>query len=73
MSDEPQPMPTPPGLPPCPRCGGIAWKVEHTRQARGRVVRIRSCKGCYLRIRTREILEAVPPAATDIEPKRKTG
>ncbi|VTR96033.1 unnamed protein product [Gemmata massiliana] len=43
----------------CPRCKGTDWKVEETRAYRNRLVRVRACKGCFLRVRTREVLEAL--------------
>ena len=42
----------------CPRCQGVVWKVTKTRSIPGRLVRIRTCKGCFLRVRTREMMEA---------------
>ncbi|VTR92805.1 unnamed protein product [Gemmata massiliana] len=42
----------------CPRCGGVVWKVTKTRSIPGRLVRLRTCKGCFLRVRTREVMEA---------------
>jgi hypothetical protein len=54
-------VPTPPtaGIV-CPRCKKPAdWKIQETRRDRGRVLRIRVCKACQLRVRTREVIEAV--------------
>lgn len=42
----------------CPRCKGTVWKVDGTRPAANRLVRVRTCKGCRLRVRTRESIEA---------------
>ena len=55
MSDKPA---KPTGIP-CPRCGGTLWKADKLRPAPNRVVRVRTCKGCRLRIRTAERFEAV--------------
>jgi hypothetical protein len=52
-------VPTPkPGIR-CPRCKGTKWKVHTTRQGDGKVLRVKTCLGCFLRVRTREVIEAV--------------
>ena len=51
----------------CPRCKGTEWGVWMTRRMPGRLVRVRTCGGCFLRVRTREVIEAVednPPTAS---------
>jgi hypothetical protein len=60
LNDQPDPKAT--GLR-CPRCKGTAWHVNETRPAANRLVRVRTCKGCRLRVRTREVIEAAtaPP------------
>jgi hypothetical protein len=58
MNDKP-PEPAPrPGIK-CPRCGGTQWRVVVTRQSAGKTLRVRTCRGCLLRVRTREVIEAV--------------
>lgn len=55
-------MPAPANVPngiACPRCKGATWKVEETRQLPGCLLRIRTCCGCHMRIRSREKFEAV--------------
>ena len=44
---------------PCPRCRGTNWSVYSTRHETGRMVRVRTCAGCRLRVRTGERIEAV--------------
>lgn len=56
-----QPAPPAAGLPKCPRCAGADWGVLKTRREVGRIVRIRVCRGCRLRIRTGERVEFTPP------------
>lgn len=60
-----QPDPKAPGLR-CPRCKGTAWRIDETRPASGRMVRVRTCTSCKLRVRTRETIEA-----TEKPPKRR--
>ena len=40
----------------CPRCKGTKWQVRETRPQVGALVRIRTCTGCRLRVRTREVI-----------------
>lgn len=58
---EPSPEVTPPsprGIV-CPRCKGTKWRVVETRPVPGRLIRIRTCVGCLLQVRTREVIETV--------------
>ncbi|VTR93573.1 unnamed protein product [Gemmata massiliana] len=43
----------------CPRCKGTKWKVWMTRTMVSRMVRVRDCSSCFLRVRTREVIESV--------------
>ncbi len=43
----------------CPRCKGNDWGTAKVRKHPGRVMRVRTCRGCFLRVRTRETIEAV--------------
>lgn len=52
----PRPAPVPAGLA-CPRCKGTGWRVRETRRRPGRLVRVRTCTACKLRVRTREVIE----------------
>lgn len=56
--DEVPAAPVPDGIR-CPRCKGAVWRVWATRRETGRVVRVRTCSACHLRVRTRETIEAV--------------
>lgn len=59
MSDDKPDPPVPRGIV-CPRCGNTEWEVRETRPGPGgRVIRIRLCCGCWTRVRTREVIEAV--------------
>ena len=68
-TDSPAPdAPVPPDGIVCPRCKGTKWKVWMTRTMVSRTVRVRDCSSCFLRVRTREVIESVvgeaPRAAT---------
>lgn len=54
---------TPPDGIPCPRCRGTDWKTSETRKRPGRLVRVRTCCKCHLRVRTREVIEGYPGRA----------
>jgi transcriptional regulator NrdR family protein len=58
MSDQPKSR----GLA-CPRCAATRWCVLESRRSPGRITRVRECKQCELRVRTREVFEAVPSDA----------
>jgi len=42
----------------CPRCYGIQWRVYLVRGRRGFIMRVRVCKNCGHRIRTKEEIYA---------------
>jgi hypothetical protein len=56
--EAPPPEPLSKGIA-CPRCKGTRWRVWVTRRMPGRLVRVRTCADCRLRVRTKEIIEAV--------------
>lgn len=45
----------------CPVCGHTKLPAVYTRHAAAMTVRLRECKCCASRIRTREIVEVVRP------------
>ncbi|VTR99216.1 unnamed protein product [Gemmata massiliana] len=42
----------------CPKCGDVRLKTEYTRHRGGMTMRVKSCRGCGHRIRTRETVES---------------
>ena len=44
----------------CPKCGDCRFKTEYTRHRAGCAVRVKSCRSCGHRIRTKETVESGP-------------
>lgn len=42
----------------CPRCGDVRLRTVFTRHRDGATVRVKACRSCGHRIRTRELVEA---------------